>query len=280
LNAHLSNAVVKTQARAARQPPVVPLATLAVTEVQHDLLEPMANAESQHSGNRKWIMNLESVEKVTAKAGWWSRVLGLLTELSSKTRVHHEPFPVPPDVPEACVDDRLQLEGDGFGPLFGRRYEVDFHTQFKAEDVMRRVKSNLAHLSAEEIAQFEKSKGVPWGLKIGDEYDIDLFGPFNGTVRVIEVDALSFAFVTLKGHPEAGRIRFRVIEFNRRLRFQITSWARSRDAAIDLTYDKIPLAKALQSTMWRTFLERIVTLTEGTMAGEVRVSETKLETNT
>ena len=97
---------------------------------------------------------------------------------------------------------------------------------------------------------------------------------------MIEVAADAFSFVTLKGHPEAGRIRFAVQALKPELlRFNITSWARSRDGLVDLTYDKLNVGKSLQTTAWRTFLERVVELGQGEQVGEIAVLEQQLEEN-
>ena len=46
---------------------------------------------------------------------------------------------------------------------------------------------------------------------------------------------------------------------------------------VDLGYDKLGLGKGLQTTTWRTFLERIATFSDAEMIGEVVVSEQPLE---
>ncbi len=95
---------------------------------------------------------------------------------------------------------------------------------------------------------------------------------------MIEITDESFAYVTLKGHPEAGRIRFSANRIDdSTLRFCIMSWARSKDVLVDLTYDKLGIAKALQATTWRTFLERVVELAQGELLGDPIVSECVLQ---
>lgn len=181
-------------------------------------------------------------------------------------------------MPTHLMSDNVQLEGEGFGKLLGRQYAVRLRAALEPSALMNRIKQNLSALSPDELAAFEKTNGSAWGLNLGDEFGIQILGPWNGSVRVIEVAPDAFSFVTLRGHPEAGRIRFAVTKRTAgELLITITSWARSRDAVVDLGYDKLGLGKGLQTTTWRTFLERIASLSESEMIGEVTVSEQPLE---
>ncbi len=217
----------------------------------------------------------------TAREGWMARFRGMVKQFFNPTQQRQQPFPVAPIIPNYLLDDQLQLEGDGFGKLLGRCYEVVFSSALLPSELMRRVFANLEQLSPEELAAFEKSRGSSRVLKLGDEFEITIFGPWNGKVRVIEITETAFGFATLQGHPEAGKIRFSVrLEKAGRLHFQIMSWARSRDQIVDLTYDKLGIAKNLQATTWRTFLERVVELGNGQMIGRILITETLLEAAT
>jgi hypothetical protein len=223
-------------------------------------------------------MDLDNVEKPTAKPGWMSRILGMVENLIQPTHERTEPMPPPPEVPPAQMDDKVQLEGDGFGKLLGRIYEIRFRSSLSPQQLIHLVEQNMAALGPEELVEFEKSKGVPWKLNLGDEYDITLLGPWNGQVRTIEVCDDAFSFVTLNGHPEAGRIRFQAKALSEGvLEFVIMSWARSRDVVVDLSYDKLGVAKNMQGTTWRTFLERVVELAQGEKLEDPVVSECVLE---
>ncbi|MCV4939648.1 DUF1990 domain-containing protein, partial [Escherichia coli] len=85
------------------------------------------------------------------------------------------------------------------------------------------------------------AKGQPWEMRVGDEYDIRILGPWNGSVRVDEVGPTSFTLVTLKGHPEAGKIRFSAEAAERTLCFRIESWARSRDGLVQFAYSGLKI---------------------------------------
>jgi hypothetical protein len=188
-------------------------------------------------------------------------------------------MPQPPEIPPELIDDDVQLEGDGFGQLIGRHYEIRFSSSLEPAALMRLVHQNVSWLSPEALANFEKTSGAAWNMRIGDEFEITILGPWNGRVRVTAMDEQSFSFVTLKGHPEAGRIRFAVERpmYNGRgvLRFTIDSWARTRDAVVNAAYNLG--GKNVQTTTWKTFLERVVVLARGDAIGEVTTFERDLE---
>ena len=221
-----------------------------------------------------------STTPASARDGWISRFRGLIKQLFNPAREPKIALPAAPEVPATLIDAQVQLEGEGFGRLLGRRYEVVVKSALQPSELMSQVMRNLDQLSPAELAAFEKSQGSSWSLRLGDEFDITILGPWNGRVRVIEVAADAFSFLTLKGHPEAGRIRFAVrLAKPGVLVFNITSWARSRDGLVDLTYDKLSLGKSIQTTAWRTFLERVVELGDGRQVGEITVREQQLEEN-
>lgn len=161
----------------------------------------------------------------------------------------------------------------GTGPLFHRRYEVAVRdAELGPEELMARVKSDLAGFSPKALADFEKAKGHRWKMSLGDEYDIRILGPWNGSVRVTEVNPADFTFATLKGHPEAGRIRFSADGDESSLRFRIESWARSRDGLVQLTYSGLKIGLLVQGNAWITFCKRVAQESGGRRAGRVRVT--------
>ncbi|WP_027891208.1 DUF1990 family protein [Calidithermus chliarophilus] len=164
---------------------------------------------------------------------------------------------------------------DGTGALFHRRYQVRFSdARMAPRELMAFVKANLASLAPAQLADFEKRHGHPWVMKVGDEYDITIFGPWNGAVRVVEVGETSFTLLTLKGHPEAGHIRFTLEEDPEMpgvLCFCIESWARSRDGLVQLAYSSLKLGQMVQERVWVTFCKRVVKYSGGRQLGKVEV---------
>ncbi len=173
-----------------------------------------------------------------------------------------------------------QRAASGVGPLLHRRYSVDIPRSPATEHVnsvalMRSIKAQIARLSPSALAEFRKTNGEPGEMHVGDEYDITMVGPWNGRVRVVAVARDSFTLITLKGHPESGHISFRVQELrtpSHPLRVSIESWARSRDAGVDLVYAKLGLGKHMQAKVWVTFLQRACALAGLRAPPRVRVT--------
>ena len=173
------------------------------------------------------------------------------------------------------LPDQEQLPSDGAGPLVHRRYYVDFErAKLNPETLFARVKQHVESFSPEELARFRKTKGRAADLAIDDEYHIEIFGPWNGSVRVSDVTPTSFTLVTLEGHPEAGEIRFCVKPHPTRkkaFRFEIESLARNRDQLVRLGYREARIGQEAQRRTWCTFCERVASASGGRRLGEVEV---------
>jgi hypothetical protein len=167
----------------------------------------------------------------------------------------------------------------GSGAHFERRYWVDVqHAHHSATDLMHYIQCNVPDFSPDLLAEFEKSKGAGPCLEVGDEFSIKILGPWNGDVRVSELGADYFELVTLESHPEAGRIRFSVgphASLPDTIRFEIHSWARSRDGLVAFTYDTLGMGKKVQQQTWETFCLRVASYSGGLQLGPVHVETIK-----
>ncbi|SET80995.1 DUF1990 family protein [Hymenobacter actinosclerus] len=167
----------------------------------------------------------------------------------------------------------------GSGPLFERRYWVDVQRpRQSAAELLHHIECHLPDFSPDLLADFEKSKGTEGCLTVGDEYSIKILGPWNGDVRVAEMGEDFFELATLKNHPEAGRIRFSLrahATLPETLRFEIHSWARSRDGLVAFTYDTLGLGRRVQQQTWETFCQRVADFSGGLLLGPVQVETIK-----
>ncbi|TGE13980.1 DUF1990 family protein [Hymenobacter elongatus] len=169
-----------------------------------------------------------------------------------------------------------QPASTGSGPLFERRYWIDItHPTLSARALMEAVQCDVAHFSPDLLAQFEKTKGQERRLRQGDEFSIKILGPWNGSVRVTEVTPECFELITLENHPEAGRIKFSVEAAGARgadtVRFEIHSWARSRDGLVAFTYDTLGLGKRVQQQTWELFCQKVAEASGGHAPEPVQV---------
>lgn len=181
----------------------------------------------------------------------------------------------PPPTPEPAGARPLQSEADGVGPRFHRRYRVDVaDAALSPEALMAQIGADLQAFSPGEIAVFHKTTGAEGQLAVGDEFDIDIRGPYDGPVRVAEVAPTHFTLKTLDGHMEAGEIRFEAAPHPSApgaLRFTIESWARSADALVDVAYDDLGVAKEAQQAMWTFFCHRVAEAAGGEAMGPIDV---------
>lgn len=187
--------------------------------------------------------------------------------------VPHVPDGPLEDVPEPAGRPDVQEESDGHGARFHRRYSVAVEgSVLEAEPLMAEITSGIQSFVPDEVARFEKTVGVAGSLSVGDEYHIHISSPWDGPVRVAEVTPTSFTLVTLEGHLEAGQIRFSATDLeDGSLQFMIESWARSRDAVVDVVYDDLGLAKQVQQGMWTFFCNRVVEVSGGERIGDIEV---------
>jgi hypothetical protein len=111
-------------------------------------------------------------------------------------------------------------------------------------------------------------------MRVGDRYVIEIAGPWKGAVEVVHVAARSLRLTTLEGHMESGVIEMRASPAGAdgdAVEFTIESWARSHDRFLDLMYDKLGIAEALQSEMWAMACDRVAALGGGDQVGPLRV---------
>ncbi|RYZ76091.1 MAG: DUF1990 family protein [Proteobacteria bacterium] len=151
----------------------------------------------------------------------------------------------------------VQTIGDGVGPRYHRVYTVDLPvTLERARETMSELKKDINAFSPQWIATFDKKKGDPGELNLGDEILVRISGPWNGPVRVTEVTNEGFAFCTLDGHIEAGNIHFKISRASENTtKFEIESVTRSRDQIVNFFYDKIRFAMLAQTEMWELFCQ-------------------------
>ena len=176
-----------------------------------------------------------------------------------------------------------QPAATGSGPWLERRYFIDLaRPRHTPTQLMSEVQADVARFAPEMLADFKKKDGPENGLRVGEEFEITILGPWNGCVRVTSVGNTHFEFITLEGHPEAGRIHFEahfLDEYPDVLRFEIRSRARSRDGLVAFAYDTLGVGKRVQEATWVEFCRRVAAASGGHAIGDVTV-ETLTQTET
>lgn len=187
-----------------------------------------------------------------------------------RTEVRGDDSDLPAPVPDP--DPLVQLVADGVGDLLHRTYSVVVdEPQLTPDELMDRFAAD-PNRAVPEVAVFRRTRGRPGRMAVGDEYRILIPGPWDGPVRVIGLTPRAVRLATLDGHLEAGQIDFRASdEGARALRFTIESWARPGDVVARLFYDRLPLAKEVQLTVWVQTCVAMARLAGGTLRDGIDV---------
>lgn len=193
-------------------------------------------------------------------------------ELEVDRRMEPHAWPIPGFPLRAREGPGVQGAADGRGAAYHRRYRATILDPILAPEELMAVIANDPNVACPvELARFEKTRGEPGDMRVGDEYLVRLPGPWNGPVRVAERDERSFRLATLDGHMEAGEIVFGAEPSDGGLTFRIESWARSGDAFFALLYDRIPINREVQQHMWVQFLARVAQVSGGRIRPPVEV---------
>ncbi|WP_314174887.1 DUF1990 family protein [Streptomyces winkii] len=189
-----------------------------------------------------------------------------------RTETRGDARDLPPELPAGLCDERSKPLSDGAGPMFHRRFSVRIEgSPMTPVELTDAVMANLNRVAPSTVAVFHKIVGADGPPSVGDEYRVQMPGPWDGPVRVIHRDPVSFRFGTLQGHLEAGQIEFRSREAGGRLVFEIEAWSRAGDRLADLLYSRLRVAKEMQFNMWVHFCLRAAAVAGGRVAGGVNI---------
>jgi hypothetical protein len=203
---------------------------------------------------------------------WRSTVLHRQERLEAGDMGH-----LPPGYPAGVDDTEVLSVADGYGPLFHRRYSTRIRASKSGPDeLFQDLIDNLNRAAPIKFARFQRVYGDGETMGLGDEFVVRMPGPWDGPVRVIDLQPRSFRLATLAGHLEAGQIEFRVRQDDL-LGFEIESWARSSGRLSNLLYHQVRMAKEIQLHMWISFLEGVVSLSGGRMTGGIRIDTRRVE---
>ncbi|QPP08222.1 DUF1990 family protein [Streptomyces bathyalis] len=192
-----------------------------------------------------------------------------------RTETRGDAGDLPPPLPQEAVDEQTKPLSDGVGPMFHRRFRVRIvDARTSASELAATVAANLNRAAPWTVAVFVKTRGREGELRVGDEYRVQMPGPWDGPVRVIGRDATSFTLGTLQGHLEAGQIRFGVRAVDGALEFETEAWSRAGDRLADLLYSRLRVAKEIQFNMWVHFCLNAAAFSGGRPSGGV-VIETR-----
>ncbi|WP_263167058.1 DUF1990 domain-containing protein [Streptomyces sp. SCSIO ZS0520] len=185
---------------------------------------------------------------------------------------------LPPPLPPEHVDDLTKPLHEGAGPVFHRRFRVRVEgAAMSPQELVGAVAADLNGPAPSSVAVFHKTrgeKGAP--ASPGDEYRVQMPGPWDGPVRVLHRDSSSIRLGTLHGHLEAGQIAFSAQALDEALEFSVETWSRAGDRVADLLYSRLRVAKEIQFNMWVHFCLGAASLSGGRPRGGVTIGTRRL----
>ncbi len=169
---------------------------------------------------------------------WWSE---------TRTIAEIDPEPV------EAGSDEVQTIDDGVGDLLVRRYEIDL-TGAEVDPI---AVLDLFRRDPDDFAPIEYAEFTSGPLHRGHQFTIDLAGPWNGPVEVVEDAPERIRLATLEDHMEAGWIEFSAIDGEDGSLLRIESMARAGSRGFWFLHDVLPFAWWVQTDMWSYVLEAL-----------------------
>lgn len=184
---------------------------------------------------------------------------------------------MPPTLP-STTGSPVQTRDDGCGPIVMRTFETRISDPtLSPAELMDAFRQRSNDFVPRHIAGFVRGDRQVLSMEAGDEFTVEMPGPWNGPVRVDAVDNTSVMLVTLVGHMEAGHIRFAVVEpEGDGYRFQIRSWARAGDELFRQLHLVVGIAHEAQTAMWVHTSDRAVAISGGRRRSPISVRTEKL----
>jgi NADH dehydrogenase len=170
-----------------------------------------------------------------------------------------------------------RLPSEGTGSLEGQRYWADIRgSTLSADQLFELFRREFRTLPPEGLLELGSEPGAQTEVEEGNTLTMSLPLRGNIQVRVAEIRDRTMTFVTLRGHPLSGVIRFLVEEPAAGvLRFEVRSYTRPSDL-VDLVGMRT-FGKVAQKATWRSVVERLVERSGGSAADGVREETRTLE---
>jgi len=199
------------------------------------------------------------------------RYLWTTTPLHREEAVGGDEADLPPKIPDQLLDDEVQLAASGVGPMFHRRFWVNIaDSRLSPHELLARVVGSFNQFVPSEVVGVRREGAGP--LRLGEEMVVEMPGPWDGPVRVVQVDDGCLRLATLAGHLEAGQVRFRATERSGVLVFEVEAWARCATPLVYLLYVRMRLAKEIQFNMWVRFCLSAVRASRGRLEDGVHAT--------
>src|SRR5215213_2431367 len=159
----------------------------------------------------------------------------------------------PPALPADLAPVVLGAD-EGHGPLYHRRFSVRMEkSQTSAEALMTQLVRGFGGFVPHEVVGVKHDVEPDHELRRGDEFVVQIPGPWNGPVVVVERTPNHLRMATRPGHMEAGQIEFAATGHAGCLEFSIETWARASTRSVHVLFSHLRLDKEIQLNMWVRF---------------------------
>jgi hypothetical protein len=181
------------------------------------------------------------------------RYLWMTTPLHRDDRRGWSDGDLPPEIADEFLHHPIRLAASGVGPMFHRHFRVHIVDAHRAPDeLLAAVVEDFHRFVPREVVGIRRVEDGR--LCVGQEFVVEMPGPWNGPVRVVQVDDGCLRLATLAGHLETGQVRFRSYDDEGGvLVFEVEAWARCASRLVQLLYAHLRLAKEIQLNMWVRF---------------------------
>ena len=147
----------------------------------------------------------------------------------------------------------LQDLEDGTGNLYRKTFEIKISgTYAELEEKFLEFKKDMNSFSTNPIIKLPKNenKGVP--VTEGNRLIVELLGPYNGPMEVVQADRKTLKLQTLEHHPKVGSISFSVDarDFYQNV-FRVETESRSKDFFFHIAKSKTKVISAIEDSVWK-----------------------------
>ena len=163
------------------------------------------------------------------------------------------------EIPLVGVPTELQPPSAGVGPIYRRSWNTIITGGLDAWSLMNDIKSNINKYSrggpVSDTPFIFRDGPDPYRIAFDNIYGIDGPAGFNPYVKVTSADSYSFEFTTMKGHPEAGQVRFEAYDSPHGTVFNIRVYGRPATSVDQALYGLA--GYWVQTKIWDNFTEKV-----------------------
>lgn len=170
-------------------------------------------------------------------------------------------------LPDYLHDDR-SAAGEPVHRCFSLRIA---DPEISAEQLATIIGADLDLVSPWEVLRWETLKGEQRRPRPGDELRLRMAGPWNGPLRIAEIEPGRVRLRTMAGNALKGELELRVRSDDGALLAEVELWERAADRPLAFLHDRLGVTARMQTHVWVEFLQRTRLVSGGSADGPVRI---------